>query len=131
MDGGQRPSSVGGHERRAPFLHQPELRSEERLRGRRAETDDQRRTDGFELRLEPGTAGDELRHARLLVDASLAARLPFEMLDGVRKVDLRAVDAGLAQRLIQDGPSGSDERSSGTILLIARLLTDEHERRRL
>src|SRR5436190_18899189 len=81
-------------------LHQLELRPHDRLRRRRAETDENLRLHGAQLGLEPGSARLDFRHARLFVDAPLAARLPFEMLDGVSNVDVVARDAGVLERLV-------------------------------
>ena len=67
-----------------------------------------------------------LERVRLLVDPALAARLPLEVLDGVRDVG-PPVDPGLGHALVEDSPGGADERPSGSILLVAGLLADEHD----
>ena len=78
----------------------------------------------------PATSGRlDLAGVRLLVDAPLAARLEFEMLDRVGDVDAGAVDAGLGKRAVEQLAGRADERPAGEILLIAGLLADEHERR--
>src|SRR5205807_9324739 len=66
---------------------------------------------------------------RLVVDAALAARLPLEVLDGVRDVDAAAVDAGGGERLVKDAPCRPDEGTAREILPVARLLADEHQLR--
>src|SRR5919204_451574 len=78
------------------------------------------------LGFEPGPAGRHLCPVRLLVDSALPARLPFEVLDGVRDVRGRAVDPGLHEGFVQDPPGGPYERLAGSVLLIARLLAHEH-----
>jgi hypothetical protein len=60
------------------------------------------------------------------VQPALAARLVLEVLYGVGDVDVVTFDAGGLQRLIQHAPGGADERPAGPILLVARLLADQH-----
>src|SRR5690348_2483553 len=113
----------------AALLRDAELLAEERLRRRRAEADEHRRLHDRELRLEPGAAGHLLGPARLRVDAPLPARLPLEVLDRVRDVDLPAVDPREIERLVEQAPRRPDERAALLVLLVARLLADEHHRR--
>src|SRR4029079_12209686 len=82
-----------------------------------------------ELRLEPAMARVDLHRVRLRVEAPLAAWLPLEVLHRVRDVDVVLRDACLLERGVEDPPRGSDERMALLILLIARLLADEHEPR--
>src|SRR5205814_752591 len=82
-----------------------------------------------ELRLEPGSARRHLRPVRLLVDPPLPARLPLEVLDGVRDIGRPAVDAGRLERLVEEVPRRADERLSRAVLLVAGLLADEHRSR--
>src|SRR5258705_11627713 len=100
-------------------LHQLELRPHDRLRRRRAETDENLRLHGAQLGLEPGSARLDFRDARLLVDAPLAARLPFEMLDGVGDVDVAARDAGALERLVEHRARGTDKRRALAIFPVA------------
>src|SRR5581483_2328278 len=109
----------------AAVLRDAEIAAEKRLRRSRAEADDDARLDGGELCLEPGPAGDALRPARLLVDPALPARLPLEVLDGVRDVGLRPVDARLLERPVEQLAGRPDERLAREILLVSRLLADE------
>ena len=51
------------------------------------------------------------------------------MLHRVRHVHLRAVDADICKRCIENMTGRPHEWSSATILLITRLLTHEHEPR--
>ena len=83
-----------------------------------------------DLGVEPRPAGRDLAGVRLLVDAPLAARLPLEVLDDVGDVDLRAVDPRLRERPIEQRAGRTDERMAAQILGVARLLADEHQRRR-
>jgi len=65
----------------ATLLGDAELTPEECLRGCRPETDEHARPHDRELGFEPRAAGGELAPAGLRMDAALAARLPFEVLD--------------------------------------------------
>jgi hypothetical protein len=53
------------------------------LRGGGAEANDDFRFPGGDFRVKPGPARVDFGAARLFVNATLAARLPFEMLDGI------------------------------------------------
>src|SRR5215204_5559463 len=88
----------------AAMLRHAELAPEERLRGRCAEAHEHAWLHDCELGLEPGGAGCDLGPARLLVDPALALRLPLEVLDDIRDVCGRAVDAGLLHRLVEEPP---------------------------
>ena len=63
------------------------------------------------------------------MDAALAAGVPLEVLDGIRDVRRRAVDARLDERVVEDSPRRADERLAGPVLLVARLLADQHHLR--
>src|SRR5205814_420357 len=73
-----------------------------------------------------GAAGSDLRGVRLLVDPLLSPRLPVEMFDDIRDVDLGSIDPGLLERAIEECARGADERPSGQVLSVARLLAHEH-----
>src|SRR3546814_4963003 len=62
------------------------------------------------------------------MEAPLAALRELEMLDRVGDVDLAAFDSGLVERAIEHPPRRADEGATGQILLIARLLADQHDR---
>ena len=94
-------------------------------RWRRGRTSTSRLHHG-QLGLEPRAAGRDLRPVRLLVDAALAARLPLEVLDGVRDVDVDAVDPRRLERLVEQPARRADERLPGLVLLVAGLLAHEH-----
>jgi hypothetical protein len=63
------------------------------------------------------------------VHAALAARLPLEVLDRVGDIDDLAPDARLVERAVQHLAGGADERGAAQVLLVARLLADEHQAR--
>src|SRR5205823_2679320 len=50
-----------------------------------------------------------------------------EVLDDVRDVDLRTIDAGGLERAIEELPGGTDERPADEVLVVARLLADEDD----
>src|SRR5207247_7648629 len=91
------------------------------------ETDENMRLDDCELGVEPRAARGDLRPVWLLVDAALSARLPLEVLDHVRDVGERAVDACVCERLVQESSGRPDERGAGPVFLVAGLLADEHD----
>ena len=100
--------------------------AEERLGGGRAEQHEHPGLDHGDLCLEPRAAGGDLARARLLMNAPLPARLPLEVLHGIRHVRSGAVDPGLGERLVEESPRRADERPSRPVLLVTRLLADEH-----
>ena len=51
--------------------------------------------------------------------------LPLEVLDRVRDVDGRPVDARGLERLVEEASGRADEGLAGPVLLVARLLADE------
>jgi hypothetical protein len=61
------------------------------------------------------------------VDAALALRPELEVLDGVRDVRRRPVDAGRLERLVEQPAGRPDERPARPVLLVAGLLADEHD----
>ena len=102
----------------------------QRGRGRRPERNRQARAHEGDLLVEPPAAGFDLARVGLLMQSALAARLVLEVLDRVGDVDLRPVDAGRFERLIENLPCRADERAPGEILPVAWLLADEHHLRR-
>src|SRR5919109_70307 len=113
----------------AAVLRDAKVAAEQRLRGGRAEGDENARLHDRELGVQPRATRGDLGPVRLLVDAPLPARLPLEVLDDVRDVRERAVDAGLLERPVEQLPGRADERFAGLVLLIAGLLADEHRLR--
>ena len=117
-------AGVGGDPLAAVF-RDAEMLPDQRLGGRRAETDDRVGLDKFDFLLDPGPARRDLAGTGLFVDSPAAARLELEVFDRVRDVGLTAVDAGLAQHLVKQLARGPDERAAGEVFLVARLLADE------
>src|SRR5688500_15093634 len=104
-------------------------RSEQRACGSGAECHYHLRFYGFDLLIKPHPAREYLFAIRLLVNSALAARLPLEMFNRVRQVNLSRIEAGFDERLAQQLPRWTDERFAGEVFLIAGLLADEHETR--
>src|SRR2546423_6978056 len=103
----------------AAMLGDAELWSEDRLRGRRAERDDQVGLHDFYFRLEPRLTRGDFARAGLGMDSAFSARLPFEMLDGVGDVDFGTIDAGLFKSPIEHHSRRADEWLAGLVFLIA------------
>src|SRR5439155_13331338 len=59
----------------------------------------------------------------------LAARLPLEVLDRVGHVGGPSLDARLLETAVEQSPRRPHERLPGPVLLVARLLADEHHLR--
>src|SRR5262249_53444396 len=64
-----------------------------------------------------------------LVDTALAARDELEVLHRVGHVEFFAIEAGLDERAIEHFARGPHERRPAQILLVTRLLADEHDAR--
>ncbi len=52
-----------------------------------------------------------------------------KMFHGIGHIELRPIECGPCQRLVQHLTGGADERFAGEIFLIPRLLSDEHDAR--
>ena len=60
----------------------------------------------------------------------VAPRLPLEVLDGVRHVDVVAIDPGGLEGTVEDASGRADERTALPVLLVSRLLAHQHDVRR-
>jgi hypothetical protein len=127
MDSSEDGRQVRWVEDFAVILGDAECAAEQRLGGRGAEADDERWMDGFNFGIEPGAAGGHFASAGLLMNAPLATRLPFEMLDGIRDVDGVAIDAGLDEAAVEEQTGGADEGLAFDIFAVAGLFADEDE----
>src|SRR5207237_10487912 len=96
-----------------------------------AEKHDHLALDHLDLRLQPRPARTDLAGVWLLMQPSLAAAGPAEMLDGVGHVDPATIDARLFQAFLQQPAGGADEGLALEVLLVAGLLADQHELRAL
>src|SRR6185295_17413621 len=92
--------------------------AEDGARGGCTERDDEGRAEQRELAFEPLMAGADLQLARLLVDATFAARLELEVLDRIRHVRRLAVDRRVGQRAVQELAGWPYERLARPVLLV-------------
>src|SRR5262249_26835998 len=113
----------------APLAGHLEGPAQQSLGGGGAEGDDDARPDEGDLGVEPGAAGRDLRRVRLGVNAPLAARLPPEVLGDGRDVGAPEGGAGSARRPVEQLAGRAHERAAGPVLLIPRLLADQHRLR--
>src|SRR5512146_1801350 len=129
MDGSEDRRSPPRFERDPALLHYAEGSSEKCLRRGGAKADDHSRLDECNLVFEPRHARADLASARRLVDAPLGASVlgPLEVLDGVRDVHVIAVDACRVEGMVEEPPRRPDERPSGLVLRVTRLLPDRHD----
>jgi hypothetical protein len=99
------------------------------LSGGRTKADQDFRLYRFQFSVKPGTARIYLRVSGLLVDASLAALRwsPFEVLHYIGDVNIRPVDASLAQCLVQNFARRPHEGAACHILLVTGLFPDKHD----
>ena len=64
---------------------------------------------------------------RLFVDAELATRLPFKVLNRVRHVDLATINFRFFKALIQQFPCRANKGPTLYVFLISRLLANHHD----
>lgn len=123
--------SVFRLDRDTALLHHAERSAEQRLGRRCAEADDDARLNQRDFGGEPGRAGTELTGIRSFVNASFRPRVPgpFEVLDGVRDIDVLAWNARGIERAIQQSAGWSDERAPGLVLGVAWRFADEDHAR--
>lgn len=130
---GRRVNRGGDEQAVAPRLERavlpgdPELGTEHRVRGGRAEAAQDPWLDRGELRLPPRRAGLDLRGVGLLVEPDLARGSPFEVLHRIRDVHAVALDAGLDQRAIEQRTRGAHEWMTLAVFTVTGLLAHEHE----
>ena len=111
----------------AALLHDAKVLAQEGSGGRRAQTHQDLRRDQGQFGLEPWSARADLREPWRLVDAALATFHELEVLHDVGDVEALARQPDFLQGAIEDLAGRTDEGSPLPILLIAWLLTDEHD----
>ena len=82
-----------------------------------------RRQFGFQS----GAAGGDLERVWLLVEAAVAAWLPFEVFDDVRHIDLFSVNPCLFQGAIKEFARRPHEGTALQVFIIPWLFADEHQ----
>ena len=117
---------VAKREQLPALLRHAEAAPKERLRSGCAQADHDLRLDDLNFCIQPGPAGGDLQRIRLLVNSTLAARLPFEVLHRVGDVGLLAIDTRLDQRLIEQRAGRTDERLAFKSSLSPGCSPDEH-----
>jgi hypothetical protein len=127
MDGDECGGAVGGGKFLAAGIGEAEGFAEDGLGGGDAEADDEVGLDGAEFGFEPGATGGDFAGVGFLMETAFAARLPFEVFDGVGDVERFAVDAGGAECAIEELAGGADEGFSGAIFLVAGLFADDED----
>src|SRR5207245_833898 len=95
----------------AAHLRDLERLPQQRLRSRRAETDQHIGFQHRELSLEPWAAGGDLAGVGFLVEPQLPSRRPLEVLHDVRDVHQLAIDYGLLDGAIDELPIQAHERA--------------------
>ena len=102
---------------------------QQRPRRRGTEADDQLRIDEPYFTIQPGLAGAHLGVVRRGMQARLAATVELEVLHGVGEVETVALESRIREGTVEQLPGRPDERPAREVLVIARLLADEHDAR--
>src|SRR6266511_1860535 len=100
---------------------------EQAARSGGAQRNDRRGPHDRALLDEPPLAPIDLIGVRALVETPLAAHFVLEVLHRVGDESIGAGNAGFFQRRIQDAAGRADEGLAGEILLVAGLLSDQHQ----
>ncbi|MNT27528.1 hypothetical protein D3C72_1631650 [compost metagenome] len=115
------------------LIHHPRQRhalaAQHRARRGRAQRHDHLGADLLQLALQPQAAGLDLLLCRRLVQPPLAAQFELEMLDRIGHEELVAVQARLAQCLVQQVARRPDEGRALQVFLRAGLLAHQHDAR--
>src|SRR4051812_27899641 len=91
------------------------------LTGCRSKRNNQARPNESQFGFEPRPARCHLTRIWFLMNATLAARFPFEIFPRVRDVTLFAIDSRFFERAIHVFPRRPDERFPGQVFVISRL----------
>jgi hypothetical protein len=109
-------------------LGQAKLRPEQILRSGCAQAHDHLRTDGSNLRFEPGAAGRYFKRIWLFMQPNFTPWLPLEMLNRIGDINLSSVDTRQFEAPIQQLAGGPDEWFPLLILAITRLFPHHKNR---
>lgn len=124
-----------GSERRIDELSAPtshaEVSPQQRLRRGRTQAHQNLRLHHPKFSVKPGTASVDFGVSRLFVNASFSSlgSNPFEMFHDVGQIHLRSLESCFFQCLVEQLASGTNKRTTGTVLLIAGLFADKHDPR--
>src|SRR5262249_13547092 len=103
---------------------------EQAARGGGSERDDELRFDQRALEIVPPSAALDLIGIRPLVQPAFSALLELEMLHRIGDEYLRAIEPRIHECAVEHATGRSDEWLAGEVLVVARLLADEHQWRR-
>src|SRR5438874_7930141 len=112
MHGGQSLLGKPGRNDLAALNADLEIATQESLRRRGPEANENLRFDQLDFFLQPRQTGSDFASRRLLVHPPLAFRFPFEMLDDIGDISVGSIDAGRCQSFIKNAASGTDKRLS-------------------
>lgn len=101
MDGGHKERCERRFHEFAAMLRDAEVPAEERLGRGGAEANDDFRPERGDFGIEPRPARGGLGAVWLFVNAPLAARLPFEVFDGIGDVGFFTIDPRFLQSAVQ------------------------------
>ncbi len=122
-----------GSERRVDELSAPtshaEVSPQQRLRRRRTQAHQNLRLHHPKFSVKPGTASVDFGVSRLFVNASFSSlgSNPFEMFHDIGQIHLRSLESCFFQCFVEQLASGTNKRTTGTVLLIAGLFADKHD----
>lgn len=113
----------------AALLQKAVVRPDDRVRSSGAQTNNEPRLHNSEFRLEPGLAGSYLAGRWFLVDPSLAALFELKMFHGISDVYVRPFNSCIGERAVKKRTRRANEGTSGQVLSIAGLLSNQHDPR--
>src|SRR3954466_8007000 len=128
MHGDERFAAVIKRQRPSAHLADGRRTAEHAPRSRSAKRDDHSGLHDRPLQILPPVATLDLVGVGPLVQSPFAAHFIFEMLDRVGDEDAFPLDAGFFKGAVQNAARRTDEGQTGLILLITRLLADQHYR---
>ncbi len=108
----------------ASFRHF-ERTTQQALRGRRTQANDDFRLDNGDFGFQPRPARKNFHLVRLSVNSPFAARLPFEVLHRVGDIDLATIDSRDIESLVENTTRWPNERPSFQVFFIARLFANK------
>src|SRR5258708_31583565 len=101
--------------------------SRQAARGSGAERDDELGIDQRTLDVVPPFTAFDLIGVGPLVQATLAARLEFEVLDGIGDEDRLAVETGFGNGAVEHAARRSDKGMAGEGFVVSRLFAHHHQ----
>ncbi|OBB91100.1 hypothetical protein A5779_24365 [Mycolicibacterium peregrinum] len=109
----------------------PKVIAQQGFSGSRSEKDHDLWGNRVQFSQDPWPARLHLGAAGGLVDTAFAALIggELEVLHGVGQIELVAVDLGSGQGFVQEAAGRADEGLSCPVLLVTRLLADQHHPR--